>query len=697
MADAVVTTIKKFKSVGAIFVDLSSILKPAEQLSVSDAAERWRRLNNPGAYVGKWFNHKVQPMVEPMNTYTSRLYNGMVFVGPAQSAKTDTLCINTLVYSIMVDPMDMMLFCPTNTDGRDFSIRRIDRMHRHSPDVGALLGTSSDADNKFDKQYINGMLFTIGWPTASQVAGKPIGKVVITDRDRMPDDIDGDGEIFDLASKRTTTFGSYAMTVVESSPSRPILDPKWIARTPHEAPPCEGILKLYNRGDRRRWHWPCPDCNQFFEGNFKMLEWDTEGEMGNLERAESVRMVCPHCSYKIKFDERDEMQQWGLWLKEGQGIDNLGRVFGPAPRTAIASFWLNGVAAAFATWKKLVSTYLDASDEWTRTGSEEALKKFYNNDLGEPYRPKSDMDEFRTPEMIMGRAELGHDLKRVPAGGRFLIATIDVQRNRFIVQVHAIFPGLRFDSFVVDRFEIQKSKRLDHDGDPLWVKPGTYPEDWDLITEQVIDKEYLLDDDSGRKMAIRFTGCDSGGQEGATSNAYTYYRRLRAGNKHRRFILVKGDGTPNSPRTQISYPDAQKKDILNAPRGDVPVLRLNSNLLKDDLNGRLDALSPGTGMFRTPAWLSDSFYAELCAEVRTPKGWMNDSNARNESWDLGYYMIGLMVSELIKIEHFDWTKPPGWAAEWDDNLLVSEPEAPSRIAPGLESPYDFAAFGKSLA
>ncbi|MCE3090551.1 phage terminase large subunit family protein, partial [Escherichia coli] len=59
---------------------------------------------------------------------------------------------------------------------------------------------------------------------------------------------------FSLASKRTTTFMSSGMTLVESSPGRDVKDVKWRRTSPHEAPPTTGILSLYNRGDRRRWY-----------------------------------------------------------------------------------------------------------------------------------------------------------------------------------------------------------------------------------------------------------------------------------------------------------------------------------------------------------------------------------------------------------------------------------------------------------
>jgi phage terminase large subunit GpA-like protein len=685
-----------FNSIGEIFCELAELLRPPERLTVSQAAAKYRYVNQPGAYVGPWLNETTPYMVEPMDTFAARTYRGMIFVGPAQSAKTDSLVLNTVSYAIKVDPMDTMVVCPTMTAARDFSIRRIDRLHRHSVAVGEKLIPGSANDNTFDKHYISGMLLSLSWPTPTELAGKPIGRVILTDRDRMPDDIDGDGEPFDLAAKRTTTFGSYAMTVAESSPSRPVKDLKWVAKTLHEAPPCDGILGLYNRGDRRRWYWPCPACNKYFEGMFSHLVVDENATGTNLEKAGTTRMICPHCDYRIHPDERAVMQEWGMWVKDGQGIDAKGRVFGPEPRTLIASFWLRGVAAAFTSWKTLMAMYLDANDDYERTGSEESLKKFWNNDLGEPYYPRSSMEGLRLPETLKARAEaLGERV--VPLNVRFLVALADVQKNMFVVSVFGIIPGKPFDMVVVDRFQVMKSHRLDDDGERLWVKPHAYTEDWDRLTEEVLSKEYPLCDDSGRMMQIKFTGCDSGGKEGVTTMAYTYYRRLRENNLHRRFILTKGDHAPNMPRTMISYPDSSRKDKLSAARGDVPVLRLNSNILKDDLNGRLDCMMPGRGMYRFPDWLSDDFYAELCAETRTGKGWENLAQARNEQWDLSYMCIGLLVSELIRIEVIDWDNPPGWAAEWDKNDLIRKAESPQRFANGLESKYDFAQFGAALA
>jgi phage terminase large subunit GpA-like protein len=688
-----------FKSLSEIFLSMLDMLKPPEEMTVADAACRFIKLNNPGAYVGPLRVSSAPYMREPMNTFTSHEYTGIALVGSAQCAKTEMLILASLAYSVKVEPLDMMLVCPTMLDGRDFSMRRVDRLHHYSEEIGDMLIPGGSNDNTFDKHYKNGMLFTIGWPTRSQLAGKPIPRMLLTDRDRMDDDTEGDGEPFDLASQRTTTFGRYAMTVAESSPSRDILDLKWIPKSPHEGPPCKGIVSLYNRGDRRRWYWPCPECDNYFEGEFEMLTYVSKKEdpdLTNLERAETVRMACPHCGFKIHPDHREEMQNWGVWVKDGQGIGKDGVPFGPTPRTMIASFWVKGVAAAFTSWKKLIAIYLDAVDDFERTGSEEGLRKFYNNNLGVPYVSRSQAD-LRLPEVLKARAERGLPERQVPSDVRFLVAFVDVQKNMFRVNVYGICPGKPFDMIVIDRFDVRKSGRTDDQGDPLWVKPHAYQEDWDELVPHVIEREYPLGDGSGRMMAIRLTVCDSGGKEGVTTRAYDFYRKLVSENRHRRFILYKGDTRPGNPRARLSYPDSSRKDSKAGARGDIPVLMLNSNLLKDDVSGRLDCMQPGKGMIRFPDWLPDEFYAEVCAETRGPKGWDNPSNSRNEDWDGLYVTVGACVSELLRVEHLDWANPPGWAAPLDKNDLVRDQEQAPVLTHRVHSGYNFAEMAKSLA
>lgn len=666
-----------------VLLEMIDMIRAPDRSRVSDFAEKYRKVYSPGAPSGAWSNDVTPYMVEPMDMFTSRSVKGMIFVGPAQSGKTDSLILNTVAYCVKSDPMDMLVYCPTQKAARDFSIRRIDRLHTHSPAIGEMLLPDRDADNTFDKRYKTGMILTMSYPTVTELAGRPVGRIVMTDRDRMDDDIGGDGEPYDLASQRTNSFGSLGMTVAESSPSREIEDPRWIPKTKHEGPPCTGIVGLYNRGDKRRWYWPCPHCDQMFEGEFDYLVWDTEDangrELSISKQAETVRMVCPHCGEAIHPNERFEMNLWGEWLPECQWYDEKGRRCGDESHSATYSYWLKGVAAAFTTWKKLVIEYLDAEQSYLTTKSEEALKKFYNNNLGEPYRPKA-LLSVRTPESLRAQAE-PYRKQRVPQGVRFLLATVDVQKDRFVVIVWGVAPGRPFDMVAIDRFELFLSNRKNEKGERLPLRPNSYVEDWHVLKTELMAKTYPLDDDTNRQMQIRLTVCDSNGQKGVTTNAYNFYRELREENKHGRFLLLKGTGNPNAPRVVITYPDSNRKDRHSGARGDVPVMMIHTDAIKDTLDGRLGVTIPGQGMVHYPDWMPDEFFSELCAEIRTAKGWENVNSERNEAWDLACYCIAACISPYLSIEKLDWSTAPSWAATWDTNSLVFKADDGRRFEP----------------
>lgn len=415
-------------------------------------------------------------------------------------------------------------------------------------------------------------------------------------------------------------------------------------------------------------------------------------------------MCCPNCG-EVYYHEgtetkpsKNEMNLWGRWLKDGQFWTPEGGVVGNARRSDIASFWMKGVVAAFTDWKGLVLKYLMAEHEYATSGSEEALKATVNTDQGLPYTPKL-LASDRSPDQIKARA-VDCDPQEVPLDTRFLVATIDVQKNRYVVQIHGI--RMNGDIYVVDRFDIRKSRRQDADGERYWVNPGAYPEDWKLLVEEVLLKSYPLGDKSGRRMGIKMTLCDSGGRDGVTANAYNFVRWLRRGpedftddgmgdgapdtkedeGEYRwepglaaRFTLVKGASNRNAPRLTISHPDSQRKDRHAGARGEIPVALINVNLHKDAVNNRLDRTEPG-GMYIFPKWLPDHFYTELTVEIKDPiKGWINPKRYRNESWDLLAYCEAALLHPEVRFESIDWVNDcPPWAADWDENILVFDPK-----------------------
>lgn len=598
---------------------------------------------------------------------------------------------NWLAHTAICDPADMMHVLMTMNVARDWSQKDLRRAFRHSEHLGATVSPGRHNQSTHDIRFLSGMHLLVKWPTITELSGKTVGRNWISDYDRIPESIDGEGNAYDLTAKRGQTFRRNAMTVAESSPGFEIENANWVPGSPHEAPPTKGILALYNRGDRRRWYWKCPHCKTPFEPDFKLLQIPDSAD--HVEAAEATVMACPHCGGIIWHDGKDgdpgknELNQIDLgnarWVRDGQiWLPDENRVEGTPFRSDLASFWMKGPAAAFTTWRDLALKYLKAEEEFERTGSQEALKTTVNTDQGLPFTPRGLLDGRLWEDVKATARDLG--VKVVPEGVRFLVALVDVQKTRFEVQIVGFSAGA--DMTVIDRFAIKKSKRLDEDGERDRVAPASYVEDWHLLIDQVLLKSYPLADESGRHMSIKMVGCDSGGaadktnDSSTTKNAYEFWRQLRDSDGsefpeglHRRFQLLKGTSNKSAPRVQLSYPDSERKDRNAGARGEIPVLMIHTDKLKDQLNVMLDRKTAGGGKVNFPDWLPDTFWSEMVAEKRTTNGWEKVSE-RNEAWDLLVYAIAIALYRPIKIELMDWDDPPGWASDWDDNDLVFNPE-----------------------
>lgn len=676
-----------FRSLEEMVVAAAESVRPPERITVAEAAAKYRNLNTPGAYVGKWKHEKTPYLVEVMEELTSQHYTGLILVGPARTGKSDVF-FNWALHSALCDPGDIMRIDMTKEVAREWSMGDLAKFIRNQPDFAERMMPGRQNDNRFDKTFRNSARMLLRWPVITEVSGKTVPRTWTADYDRIEaaDDLDKEGPLFDLQRKRTTTFKRFGMSVAESSPGRPVTDTKWQPKSKHQAPPTTGILALYNRGDRRRYYWRCPHCKEAFEPDFDLFCYPDSDDA--MEAAEMVTMRCPNreCQFDIEPSFKHELNVGGRWVKDGQIWMPDGSMRGKAPKTDIASFWLKGPCAAFQDWKSLVFNYIQAKQEFDSTGEEGPLKKTITADQGKPYTPKA-LEATRLPEELKDRAldwgcgsTFDERLPCVPDWVRYLIATVDVQagsRAAFVVQVHGV--GVGNDITVIDMFKIRKSKRLDEDNHPELVAPESYKEDWDLLIEQVIERSYPLADGSGRRMAIKLVGCDSGGKAGVTTNAYDFWRKLRdkhSNNMQDRFVLIKGEPSKSAPPTRLGYPESEKKDQHSGARGDVPVFFINSLIMKDQVFGMLGRTEPGAGMIAFPKWAPDWFYAQLTAENRTVKGWEDPKgNRRNEAWDLLYYCSALIRHKAIGALRSEWwSNPPGWAKDPEDgnSLVFSE-------------------------
>lgn len=655
--------------------DSGYILRAPRRMRVADAVAQYMRVPMGAGNSVPWDPLVAPYVIEPMNCLASREYDAVIFVGPARTGKTIGLIDGWVIYNVICDPADMLIIQMTEEKAREHSKKRLARTFRVSPEVVSRLSPNKNDNNVYDRTFLAGNYLKIGWPSVNIMSSSDYKCVALTDYDRFPEDIDGEGDAFSLASKRTTTFMSSGMTLVESSPGRDVKDVKWRRTSPHEAPPTTGILSLYNRGDRRRWYWPCPHCGEYFQPCGDVVAGFRDIADPVLA-SEAAYIQCPSCSGRILPEQKRELNGRGVWLRDGESINADGSRYGDPRRSRIASFWMEGPAAAYQTLSQLVYKLLTAEQEYETTGSEETLKTVINTDWGLPYLPRASMEQ-RKSELLEQRAEPVPS-RSVPDGVNFLVATVDVQagrHRRFVVQVTGY--GSRGERWIIDRYNITQSLRGDSDGESQRIDPASYPEDWDVLLTDVFHKSWPLASDPSQQMRLMAMAVDSGGEDGVTDNAYKFWRRCRRDGLGKRIYLFKGDSIRRAKLITRTFPDNTGRTGRRAQAaGDVPLWLLQTDALKDRVNNALWRDSPGPGYVHFPDWLGSWFYDELTYEERSSDGkWSKPGRGANEAFDLMVYAEALVI--LHGYEKIRWPDAPEWASRETRLECVPDSTEPS--------------------
>ncbi|MGE2676426.1 phage terminase large subunit family protein [Escherichia coli] len=664
--------------------DSGYILRAPRRMRVADAVAQYMRVPMGAGNSVPWDPLVAPYVIEPMNCLASREYDAVIFVGPARTGKTIGLIDGWVIYNVICDPADMLIIQMTEEKAREHSKKRLARTFRVSPEVVSRLSPNKNDNNVYDRTFLAGNYLKIGWPSVNIMSSSDYKCVALTDYDRFPEDIDGEGDAFSLASKRTTTFMSSGMTLVESSPGRDVKDVKWRRTSPHEAPPTTGILSLYNRGDRRRWYWPCPHCGEYFQPCGDVVAGFRDIADPVLA-SEAAYIQCPSCSGRILPEQKHELNGRGVWLRDGESINADGSRYGDPRRSRIASFWMEGPAAAYQTLSQLVYKLLTAEQEYETTGSEETLKTVINTDWGLPYLPRASMEQ-RKSELLEQRAEPVPS-RSVPDGVNFLVATVDVQagpHRRFVVQVTGY--GSRGERWIIDRYNITQSLRGDSDGESQRIDPASYPEDWDVLLTDVFHKSWPLASDPSQQMRLMAMAVDSGGEDGVTDNAYKFWRRCRRDGLGKRIYLFKGDSIRRAKLISRTFPDNTGRTGRRAQAaGDVPLWLLQTDALKDRVNNALWRDSPGPGYVHFPDWLGSWFYDELTYEERSSDGkWSKPGRGANEAFDLMVYAEALVI--LHGYEKIRWPDAPEWASRETWLECVPDSTEPSPTPEPVSTP-----------
>lgn len=688
--------------------EVAGILLPPPDINAAEAAELYRVLDNPQGYSGPWRNALAPNTVEPMISTTDPRYEITVYVGPAQSGKTE-IGLNWVVHSVVVDPADTQIVLPEKQQAEDFSERRLGRMVRASPALGERLLSDTKFMSVFDQNIVN-----LSWPTSANAASKPVPRNWLDERDSMDDDIDGEGDPVALYHKRSQTFGARRHTLVTSSPKRSKVKGAPKPTGKHEAVTTTGTLALYNEGTRQHMYWPCLQCGEFFVTRVADLQYPVGARADDAKIP--VVFACPQCGYPHDEESRGVMFTRRQWLAEGEEIAADGTISGSRRVTIINSFRAFGPQAPFITLEELVRKRLKAEEVRQKTGSDTELRTFWNVDAGEVYEADGDSDSLSPDELRAAALDIAPGT--VPDWAPLLAASIDVQSDRFEVMWAAFGPVE--EGAIVDHTKIVAIRT---DGSAVTTGPGSGGAEsssdleacdpagsahhWRSLVGAVFDRALPLASDPRRGLKPALVAIDTGGKDGATERAYAFGRWLR---RHRpdllrRVMFIKGTSKPNpvrvwraqwDPKTterKTSVPGRARKTIS---RAGVDLWLLATDLLKDGLASRLRAAIKAKGQRAEGAMhvskhLPPAVFEQLCAESRDEDGhWENERRVANEGWDLAVYCLAAWIR--LGGERIDWTRPPTFAVAAKTSVPIAtatQDAKPTTSAPPRRRPNLF--------
>jgi phage terminase large subunit GpA-like protein len=397
-----------------------------------------------------------------MDAFTDPTIEEIVFMASAQVGKTEAL-LNALGYFIDQDPSPILFVMPTIEMGEGLAKERIDPMIR---DTKCLTAKVSDArDNRRgptstirNKAFPGGRLNIAGANKPASLSSRPCRVVMGDELDRYPISAGVEGDPFELAKKRTTTFWNR----------------KHLATSTPTVRGLSKIEQMYDASDKRRYHMPCPHCEEFQVLEFENLTWEGKGsEDPAAHKPETVVYACAKCGAALTDQDKPKMLERGQWIAE-------------RPGGKVAGFHIWEGYSPWVRWSTIVRDYLE------KRKHPETMKTFVNTSLGRTWEVDSDSLEW---EVIASRAE--EYAAQAPAGVAVITAGLDVQADR--VECEVVGWGRNEESWSLEyrRFFGDTSKQEIWDQVAIFLADTTYKHELGLelkIATAFVDTGYRTRD-----------------------------------------------------------------------------------------------------------------------------------------------------------------------------------------------------------
>ncbi|MGN0444235.1 MAG: phage terminase large subunit family protein [Acutalibacteraceae bacterium] len=570
-------------------------MKPPEKLTVSQWADKKRRLSaESSAETGPWRTSRTPYLKDILDSFTDPKVKNIVVVASSQVGKSETIN-NMIGYIIDQDPSSILFIQPTTIDAKEYSKLRIAPMIRDCPTLKKKVADpkSRDSGNTIlQKTYPGGILTMCGSTEAHALASKPIRYVFGDERDRWAVSAGNEGDPWELAKARQTTFYN-SKSVQVSTPT---------------IKGASAIESAYSDGTCERWCTKCPHCGEYHEITFDNIRFEYEEIKSGKEisyKVTSLFYACPYCG--AASSEATMKRQPSKWIADNPEAYELHRT---------RSFWLTSWVSPWAAWADTIVMFLKAR------GDTKKMQVVYNTRFGMLWEDRGDIED---EDSVMSRRE---DYRaELPDGVLCLTCGVDTQDDRFEYEVvgHGHFG---------ETWGIRKGVILARpDSDEAWA-----------ALEEVVKHIYKFE--SGVGLPVSLTFIDEGGH-------FTQDVRMRCRERTAlKMFPVKGRGGSGVPYT--SPPKQQKIVVHGKAIGKCYVFEIGVDSGKQIIMDNLRVKSPGPKYCHFPRndEYGGRFFKSLLSErlvykegKKNPWQWEKiPGHERNEALDCRNYALAACKS-----------------------------------------------------
>ena len=362
----------------------AQLAAPPPDLTVSEWADENRRLSSEAsAEPGRWKTSRAPYQREILNAVNDASCEMVVVMSSAQVGKTELL-LNVIGYYVDYDPAPILLLQPTLEMAQAFSKDRLAPMVRDTPPLKGKIADSKARDSGntiLHKSFPGGHITMAGANSPASLASRPIRILLADEVDRFPLSAGTEGDPFNLAKKRTTTFWNKKILAVSTPTVRG----------------ASRIEQLYQDSSQEQYQLPCPDC-----GHYQPLTW-SQIDFSTCHHA------CNQCG--VLSDQHNWLSGTGLWISQQD-------------HQTCRGFHLNELVSPWRQWSQIIADFKEARK------TPDTLKVWVNTSLGETWEAEGDGVEHH---ILYQRRE--HYPCDVPENAVVLTCAVDVQDDRFEIEV----------------------------------------------------------------------------------------------------------------------------------------------------------------------------------------------------------------------------------------------------------------------